>query len=235
MCVGSQGANRFCYLRDDIDKFCGFCRRHPGHVQTIAFDTHQFHQVGKKGEFSPCVVITFQVMAVSGMSPRNPNAVGTVSESCQGELRAHAARAGDADNPYVGWILHPADTGKVRSAITAPIAQEGYNFWFPFRHRLTPLLGAGRSDQQRPALDRHRSGSLNSIQHGKDLIVVKSVQMDRAGSTGGHAKTAPFAKGGIDRRLSGKHPCILVNETRRRIRANGYAPVSYTHLTLPTN
>jgi hypothetical protein len=109
-------------------------------VQAIAFDTHQFHQIGKKGKFSPGVVITFQVMAVSGMSPRNPNTIGAVSKCRQGEFRAHPARAGDADDPYVGWILHPADTGQIRSAVTAPIAQEGYNFRFPFRHILTPFI-----------------------------------------------------------------------------------------------
>ncbi len=91
-----------------------------------------FHQVLEQGEFSAGVVITFQVMAFAGMSPGYPYAVGTFAQGSQKEFRAHPTGAGNPDDPDIGRIFHPADTGQIRRTVTAPVAQEGGNFWFPF-------------------------------------------------------------------------------------------------------
>ena len=101
-----------------------------------------FHQIFKQGEFAPGIVITFQVMAFTGMSPGDPNAICTFSQGCQEEFGIHPSCAGDADDPDVGRILHPADPGKISGAITAPVAQKSRNFRFPFRHGyLSPFSG----------------------------------------------------------------------------------------------
>jgi hypothetical protein len=81
-----------------------------------------FHQILEQGEFATGIVITFQVMAFTGMSPGDPNAVCTLTQRCQKEFRIHPSRAGDADDPDVGRIFHPADAGKIGGAIAAPIA-----------------------------------------------------------------------------------------------------------------
>jgi hypothetical protein len=98
------------------------------------------HQILEQGEFASGVVITFQVMAFSGMSPGNPNTICTLTQGRQKEFGIHPSRAGDTDDPDVGGILHPADAGKISGAITAPIAQKRCNFRFPVRHCYLPFI-----------------------------------------------------------------------------------------------
>jgi hypothetical protein len=92
------------------------------------------HQILKQGEFASSIVITFQVMAFAGMSPGDPNSVCALTQCRQKEFGIHPPGAGNADDPDVGRILHPADAGKICGAIATPIAQKGRNFWFPVRH-----------------------------------------------------------------------------------------------------
>jgi hypothetical protein len=104
-----------------------------------------FHQILKQGEFATGKVITFQVMAFAGMSPGDPNAIGAFTQRCQKEFGIHPPRAGNADDPDVGRIFHPADAGKISGAVAAPIAQKSCNFWFPIRHCYLLLLDTGFS------------------------------------------------------------------------------------------
>jgi hypothetical protein len=175
MGVRAEGANRFGHPGHDIDEFGGFGRRDPRHVQSISFDPHVFHQVVENGKFPSGVVITFQVMAVTRMSPGHPNAVGAIAQGGQGEFGAHPAGTGDTDDADIGWVLHPADTGQIRGTITAPVAQKCYNFRFPFRHGFSPYVLAC------PAAGPPGGLRLNGIEHGKNLIVVKSAEMDGTG------------------------------------------------------
>jgi hypothetical protein len=80
------------------------------------------HEIVKKGKFTTGIIITFQVMAFTGMSPGHPYAVCSFPQGRQKELGAHTAGAGDSDDPDVRRIFHPADTGQVGSAVTAPVA-----------------------------------------------------------------------------------------------------------------
>jgi hypothetical protein len=81
-----------------------------------------FHEVLKQGKLSTSIIITFQVMTFAWMSPGYPHSVGSFSQSSQEKFWTHAPCAGNPDDPYVRWIYHPADTGKVSRAITAPVA-----------------------------------------------------------------------------------------------------------------
>ena len=92
------------------------------------------HQILEQYKFASGIVITFQVMAFAGMSPGDPDTVCAFAQRRQKEFGVHPSRAGDADDPDVGRIFHPADAGKISSAIAAPIAQKSRNFWFPVRH-----------------------------------------------------------------------------------------------------
>jgi len=80
------------------------------------------------------IVITFQVMTFSGMSPGYPDAVSTLPQGCQSKRGAHSAGAGDSYHPDIGRIFHPVDARKISGAIAAPVAQKGYDFWFPICH-----------------------------------------------------------------------------------------------------
>jgi hypothetical protein len=110
-------------------------------MKSAGFDTHVFYEIFEQGKFSSGVVITFQVMAVARVSAGNPDAVCTLSESCQKKLGIHPASAGHPDCPDVGGILQSAHTGKICGAVGAPVAEKGNYFGLPvllswFRHIL---------------------------------------------------------------------------------------------------
>jgi len=91
-------------------------------LKATGFGPHQFHQILKQGEFATGIVITFQVMAFTGMSPGDPDAVGTFPQGRQEKLRIHPAGARNPDDPDVGRVLHPADAGQVGGPVAAPVA-----------------------------------------------------------------------------------------------------------------
>jgi hypothetical protein len=70
-------------------------------------------------------------MAFTGMSPGYPHPIGTFSQGSQEKFGAHASGAGYSDDPDVGRITHSTHTGKVSSAVAAPVAQKADDFWFP--------------------------------------------------------------------------------------------------------
>jgi hypothetical protein len=86
-----------------------------------------FKEAFQQGKFSPGIVITFQVMTLSGVSPGDPYAVSSVTKSIQDKLRAHPARTRDADDPYIGRIRQPAHPSQVSSTVTAPVAEKRDN------------------------------------------------------------------------------------------------------------
>jgi len=92
------------------------------------------HKVFKESEFSPRIVITFQVMTFARMSPGDPDSVRSLSQSRKEKLGTHAPGAGNPYNPDIGRIFHSPDTGKVCCSITAPVAEKADYFWFSFRH-----------------------------------------------------------------------------------------------------
>jgi len=81
-------------------------------------------QILEQSELASCEVITFQVMAVAGVSPGNPDAVGAVPEGGEDEFGTHPGRAGDPDDPDIGRVLEAADPCQVCRAVAAPVAQE---------------------------------------------------------------------------------------------------------------
>jgi len=91
-------------------------------------------QILEQSELASCEVITFQVMAVAGVSPGNPDSIGAVPEGGKDEFGAHPGRAGNPDDPDVGWVLEPADPCQVSGTIAAPVAQECGNFRLPIVH-----------------------------------------------------------------------------------------------------
>ena len=112
-------------------------------MESSRLDPHVLQKALQEREFSPCVIITFQVMAVSRVSPRDPHTVSPVSKGSQYELGAHPGRAGDPDNPEIGGILKPAYTRQVSRPIAAPIAQKGGNLSFPIAHRFLLIAECG--------------------------------------------------------------------------------------------
>jgi hypothetical protein len=88
----------------------------------------------QEGELSSRVVITFQVMAVSRVSPGDPDPIGSAAQGSQNELGAYSGRAWDSDNPEIGRILEAAHAGQIRCPIAAPVTQKCGNLRFPVTH-----------------------------------------------------------------------------------------------------
>jgi hypothetical protein len=120
--MGSQRLDHIGDLIDHFHKFRRLCRGDPGKLEAAGLNPHIFNKVFKQRKFSSGIVITFQVMAISRMSPGHPDAVRALSEGGQNKLRAHSTGTGNSNHPDMGWIFHPADARKICSAITAPVA-----------------------------------------------------------------------------------------------------------------
>ena len=141
LACGAQLADLLRDLFDRLHKLGSFSRRDPGKMKAARFYTYIFNQIFKESEFSSGVVITFQVMAVSRVSPRDPDSISTLAKSCQEKLGVHPAGAGHPDCPDVRGILQSAHPGKICGAVRTPIAEEGDYLWLPvlrswFRHIL---------------------------------------------------------------------------------------------------
>jgi hypothetical protein len=81
-----------------------------------------FYQPFEQDKLSSGIVITFQVIAFTGVSPGHPHTVRAVTEGSQDKLGAHPARAGQTDNPEIGGVLKTAYPGQIRCTVTAPVA-----------------------------------------------------------------------------------------------------------------
>jgi hypothetical protein len=103
-------------------------------VQSPRLDPDVLQQPFQEGEFSPRVVITFQVMAVSGVSPGYPDPVGSIAKGGQNELGVHSGGAGHTDDSEMGRVLEAAHACQVRRTVAAPVAQKGRDFRFPITH-----------------------------------------------------------------------------------------------------
>jgi hypothetical protein len=86
-----------------------------------------FKEAFQQGKFSAGIVITFQVMTLSGVSPRDPYPISPVTKGIQNKLGAHPTCTRDADDPDIGWIRQPAYPGQVSSTVTAPVAEKSDN------------------------------------------------------------------------------------------------------------
>ena len=91
-------------------------------MQPSGLDAYVLEEVFEKDELATGVVITFQVMAVAGVSPGDPDAVCPVPKGGQKKLRGNAAGARHANDPYVGGVLEPAHPGQVGGPVSAPVA-----------------------------------------------------------------------------------------------------------------
>jgi len=111
-----------CHILDHVYKLGRFGRGDPGKTKPAGFNAHVFHKIFKESEFSPSVIITFQVMAFAGMSPGHPDSIGSLHESREKKLGAHTTGTRNPDDPDIRGIFHSSDTCKVRGSVAAPVA-----------------------------------------------------------------------------------------------------------------
>jgi hypothetical protein len=106
-------------------------------VKPVLANAGQIEQFPGQEELFFSLDITFQVMAVTEMSPGHQDAVGPLSQGPYDEHRVYAARAHHPYRPHVGRVLQPGHPCQIRSGIGAPVAQKRYDFWFEFCHTFT--------------------------------------------------------------------------------------------------
>lgn len=80
-----------------------------------------FQEPLEQGEFSSCIVVTFQVMAIAWVSPGDPDPIRPMAESGQYKLRTHTGGTGHADNPEMLGVLEATHPGQISCSITAPV------------------------------------------------------------------------------------------------------------------
>jgi hypothetical protein len=103
-------------------------------MKPARFDAHVFQEPFQKREFPSRIVITFQVMALTGVSPRDPDPIRPPSKSGEDEFGTHPGGTGYPDDSEVGRVLETAYTGQVCCTVTAPVAEKGGYFRLPVSH-----------------------------------------------------------------------------------------------------
>jgi hypothetical protein len=129
-----QGPYLLCHTFGHLDKLRRLRRSNPRKVKPSRLNPHVFEKILQQSKFSSGIVITFQVMALPGMSPRNPYPVRPVSQCVQDEFGTRSPCTGKPDDAHIGRVLHPGHANQIGSTITAPITQKGNDFRFPVTH-----------------------------------------------------------------------------------------------------
>jgi hypothetical protein len=76
------------------------------------------------------------VMTLPWMAPGNKHAIGSFLQRFDNIEWIDPSGAGYPDNTHVRGILNSADPGKIRTGVSTPVADDGYNFGFPTFFRL---------------------------------------------------------------------------------------------------
>ena len=69
-------------------------------------------------------------MAITGMATADEDAISSFAEGIKDEAGVNSSAAHDADAHQIGRIFHAGSTRQVGAGVTAPIAEETYDFRF---------------------------------------------------------------------------------------------------------
>jgi hypothetical protein len=134
-----------CHFLGNFYELVSLGRGYPGKVQPPRFYTNMFQQILEQDKFPSGVIITFQVMTVSRVSPGNPDPIGAMAEGGQNKLRVHPCGTRDPDDPDIGRVLEATYACKISRTITAPVTEKSRNLWFPVIHILSSLQPRSQS------------------------------------------------------------------------------------------
>jgi hypothetical protein len=76
-------------------------------MQPLGTDTRQVQEFLSQPDLLFGLNITFQVMAITEMSPRHQDAVAALLKGLDDKQRIDPARAHHPYRPDVGWVLYP--------------------------------------------------------------------------------------------------------------------------------
>jgi len=154
--------------RNVLDQLCETAAlgcRYPREVYPAFVHADVFQKVFKQSEFPTGHQVATNIVAVARVSPGGQHAVSSVTQRADYEQRVNPTGTRYAHHPDVGRVLDTSDTGQVGAGITAPVAQECYNFGIAF----------------------HVSVSLPHLQrfnHGYKLLVRATLDIDCSAAAG---------------------------------------------------
>jgi hypothetical protein len=88
-------------------------------------DAREIQELLQKNHPFPGHGITFQVMAVPGVSSPHQHSVNPSLKSLDDVMGGYGRGTHNPDDPKVGGILNPAHSGQVRGCVSAPVAEKG--------------------------------------------------------------------------------------------------------------
>jgi hypothetical protein len=106
-------------------------------VEPLFADAGDVKQFLGQTDFLFGLFITFQVMAITEMSPGHQNAVAPVFERFQHEQRIDPPRTHHTHGSDAGRILQPGNACQVSPGVSAPVTQKSNDSRFKISHYIT--------------------------------------------------------------------------------------------------
>jgi hypothetical protein len=108
-------------------------------MKPLFTDAGNVKQLLRQTDFLFGLNITFQVMAITEVSPGHQNTVAPVLERFQDEHRIDPARTHHAYGTDARGILQSGNARQISAGIGTPVTQKSNNFWFKIYHLNHPL------------------------------------------------------------------------------------------------
>jgi hypothetical protein len=109
-------------------------------VEPLFTDAGDVKQFLGQTDFLLGLFITFQVMAITEMSPGHQNAVAPVLERFQHEQRIDPPRTHHTHGSDTGRILQSGNARQIGAGVSAPVTQKSNDSRFKISHYITLSL-----------------------------------------------------------------------------------------------
>jgi hypothetical protein len=138
----TQGAELFGKLGNHLLKAPAFAGGNPLESKPSGINSHFFKKDFGQWDTPHALVITFMIVAITGMAATDQYTIGTGAQCIEDETRIYAATAHDSHAPHICGIFHAGGSCEIRSRVAAPIAEDAEDFRFEFHHTKIPSICA---------------------------------------------------------------------------------------------
>ncbi len=120
---------QLCYvIRENLSLGC----THPEYLDSILANSGQLEQLLDDFDALCSIVITFQVMAVSEVSPKHQYTVKTAPQALYDVQRVNPSGTESPDNSDRRGVLESGHTGQIGAGVRAPVAEKCEHLWFKY-------------------------------------------------------------------------------------------------------
>ena len=127
---GAERMDLFGEIRYDLLPFLAFGGRNPCIVESLVVNAQERQEPFKHFQPAPGVKVPVGIVAIPRMASGNENAIGTRDEGTYYKHGVNTARARDPDDPKVGRLLEPPDTGGISAAVGTPVTEKSNDSQF---------------------------------------------------------------------------------------------------------